>query len=125
MNLTSFREHIPANTYLFKVHDRNTRKRREISSKLTIKTPERRQRRISHLFLVLLLIVDFEQINVSWKSRLRNFEKKTEIKKIETYFWLDVIRNAFFCVNLLKTTKSKSTKISSEYNIKKVLLIDN
>ena len=34
--------HYPANIYLFKVNNRNTRKRYEISSKLTI-TPERRQ----------------------------------------------------------------------------------
>ena len=33
----------PANIYLFKVNDRNIRIRREICSKLTIKTPERRQ----------------------------------------------------------------------------------
>ena len=32
----------PANTYLFKFSDRNTRKTCEISSKLTVKTPERR-----------------------------------------------------------------------------------
>ena len=31
----------PANIYLFKVDDRNTRKRNEICSKLTIKTLER------------------------------------------------------------------------------------
>ena len=51
--------------YLFKVNNRNTRKRCEICSKLTIKTPERRQCRhfgnfianfehVSHLFLVFL-----------------------------------------------------------------------
>ena len=32
---------IPANIYLFKVNNKNTRKRCEICSKLTIKTPER------------------------------------------------------------------------------------
>ena len=32
----------PANVYLFKVNNRNIRKRCKISSKLTIKTPERR-----------------------------------------------------------------------------------
>ena len=32
----------PANIQLFKVNNRNTRKRCEICSKLTIKTPERR-----------------------------------------------------------------------------------
>ena len=34
---------IPANIYLFKVDNRNTRKRGEIFSKLTIKTPGKRQ----------------------------------------------------------------------------------
>ena len=38
----------PAHIYLFKVNYRNTRKRCEICSKLTIKTPERR-----HLLLTL------------------------------------------------------------------------
>ena len=57
---------IPANTYLFKVNNRKTEKSCEICSKLTIKTPERRQPRrsgifinfeyISHLFLVFLLL---------------------------------------------------------------------
>ena len=35
----------PANIYLFKFDNRNTRKRSEICSMLTIKTPERRQQR--------------------------------------------------------------------------------
>ena len=38
----NFCNHRPANIYLFKVNNRNTRKRCEICSKLTIKTPERR-----------------------------------------------------------------------------------
>ena len=33
----------PDNIYLFKVNNRNTRKRFGIASKLTMKTPERRQ----------------------------------------------------------------------------------
>ena len=55
-----------ANIYLFKVNNRNTRKRCEIYSKLTIKTKRRQCRRscvfidntehISHLFLVFLLV---------------------------------------------------------------------
>ena len=67
---------IPANIHLFKVSSRKTRKRHEICSKLTIKTPERRQlgrssvfivnfKHISHLFLVFRLLT-FEQVNVSW-----------------------------------------------------------
>ena len=57
----------PANINLIKVNNGNTRKRREICSKLSIKTSERRQRRrsavfsvtcehIAHLFLVFLLL---------------------------------------------------------------------
>ena len=57
----------PAGFYLFKVNNRNTRTRCEIRSKLTMKTPERRQwrrsgvfivnfERISHLVLVFLLL---------------------------------------------------------------------
>ena len=35
--------HIPANIYLFKVNNKNTRKRCEICAYLTMKTPEPRQ----------------------------------------------------------------------------------
>ena len=37
-----FKSNSPGNIYLFKLNSRNTRKRCEICSKLTIKTPERR-----------------------------------------------------------------------------------
>ena len=41
--MVSIEDHsIPANIYLFKVNNRNTRKRCEIFSKFTIKIPERR-----------------------------------------------------------------------------------
>ena len=63
----------PANIYLFKVNNRNSRKRFEICSKLTIKTPERSQWRrfvvfvanfkhIPHLFLVFLLLTLNKQV---------------------------------------------------------------
>ena len=48
----------PAGIYLLKVNNRNTRTRHEICSKLTIKTPERRQWRPSGVF-----IVTFEHIS--------------------------------------------------------------
>ena len=61
-----FFENSPADIYMFKVKNKNTRARCEICSKLTIKTPERRRRRfgvfivnfehISHLALVLLFL---------------------------------------------------------------------
>ena len=44
---------IPANTYLFKVNNRRTRKWHEICSKLTIKTPERHHWRRFFLLLTL------------------------------------------------------------------------
>ena len=55
---------IPAGVYLLKVNNRNTRKRCEICSKLTMKIPERRRsgiftvnfEHISHLFLVFPLL---------------------------------------------------------------------
>ena len=62
--------------YLFKVNNRNSRKRCETCSKLTIKTPEPGQRcsgmfivnfeHISHLFLLFLLLTLKKQ-NVNWE----------------------------------------------------------
>ena len=50
---------IPAGIYLLKVNNRNTRRRCEIYSKLTIKTPER-----PHLGCSGVFIINFEHI--SW-----------------------------------------------------------
>ena len=66
MNGCNLKEH-PAGIYLLKINNRNTRARCEISSKLTLKIPERRHWRrsriifvtfelISLLFLVFLLL---------------------------------------------------------------------
>ena len=63
---------VPANIYLLKVNNKNIRKRWEICSKLTIRTPERchwhcsggfiiNSEYISHLCLVF--IVNFEQVS--------------------------------------------------------------
>ena len=73
----------PTNIYLLKLYNRNTRKKCEICSKLTIKTPKRSQWRcsglltvnfehISHLFFSVS-IVDFEQVNVCWVRVLMKF----------------------------------------------------
>ena len=66
----------PANIYLFKVNNRNTRKRCEICSKLTTKTLEWRQWRRSGVFMVnfehfsyiflVFLLPDLEKVNVCW-----------------------------------------------------------
>ena len=73
---TTLQNTCPANIYLFnKVNNRNTRKSCELCSKLTIKTPERRQWRafiikFEHILLgkgfPSASIVNFEQVNVSW-----------------------------------------------------------
>ena len=55
-SVASFR---PAYIYLFKVNNKNTRKRCEIYSKLTIKTPERHH----DVVLVFLLFFNFEHIS--------------------------------------------------------------
>ena len=62
------------NIFLFIVNNRNTRKRCEICSKLTIKTPQRRStvfivnfEHISYLHLFSSVsTVGFEQVNVCW-----------------------------------------------------------
>ena len=66
---------LPLGIYVLKVNNRNTRKRSEICSKLTMKN----QNDVSYVVLVFLsltmkyltpfssvFIVDFEQVNVSW-----------------------------------------------------------
>ena len=43
LNIIYKKTQFPAGNYMFKVNNRNTRTKCEICSKLTIKTPERRQ----------------------------------------------------------------------------------
>ena len=69
-----YESHIPANIYVFKVNNRNTRTRCEIYSKLTIKTPKTsfccfysKLWTYSTPFSSVS-IVDFEQVNVSWDN---------------------------------------------------------
>ena len=61
--------------YMFKVNNRNTRLRCEICSKLTTKTPERRQWRRSGVFTVKfehtspcssVSVVNLMQVNADW-----------------------------------------------------------
>ena len=61
-NNTAISKMIPANIYLLKVNNRNTRTRREVCSKLKIKTPDDvtvfivNFEHVSHPFLVFLLL---------------------------------------------------------------------
>ena len=73
---SSIQTSYPASNYLFKVNNRNTRTRCEICSKLTIKTPERRQWGLSGVF-----IVSFEHISeVNNKdTRTTSFERISDL----------------------------------------------
>ena len=65
-----------AGNFMFKINNRNTRKRSEICSKLTIKILERHQWQHSRVFIVnfehisylvlLFYIANFEQANLDW-----------------------------------------------------------
>ena len=59
---------MPAGNYLLKVNNRNTRARCEICSKLTIKTPERRQMASPSVFIVKIvsMIVQFNIIQINY-----------------------------------------------------------
>ena len=48
----------PAGNYMFKVNNRNTRTRCEICSKLTIKTPERR----NYMLKIYTFIMNFNNV---------------------------------------------------------------
>ena len=63
--------YFPAGNYMFKVNNRNTRKRCEICSKLTIKTPERRH----HWHRSGVFIVNFEHISHCSSVSIVNFEQ--------------------------------------------------
>ena len=69
----------PADNYLLKVNNRNSRTRCETCSKLTIKTPEWRQWSSSDVFIInfehislcsSVSIVNFEQVKAGWIAYL-------------------------------------------------------
>ena len=63
---------------MFKVKNRNIRTRCEICSKLTIKTPERRQAFAS------VFIVNFEQANADWIGFISIFKDIQEVRGLST-----------------------------------------
>ena len=78
-----------AGIYLLKVSNKNTRTRCETCSKLTIKTPERRQWRRSGVFIV-------------------NFEHKLHL--VLVFFIVNFKYVIAGCVNILKTLFKKVIK---------------
>ena len=64
---------LTTNKYIDKFNNKNTRKRCETSSKLTVKTPERRHWPISPLFLMFLLLTFNNKLFAElscWKSEI-------------------------------------------------------
>ena len=82
----------PTNIYLLKVNNGTTRKKCEKCSQLTIKAPERRQRRRSGAFIATsfwcfycfsrVFIVHFEQVNANWVLLLSQEKDYLEIVKM-------------------------------------------
>ena len=70
----------PANIYIFKVNNRNPRKRCEICSKLTLKHQNDVSDVLLFLLLILLTIVDFDQVVLAGLSFETNeYKMKTMI----------------------------------------------
>ena len=92
----------PIGVYYFKVNNENTRIMNKICSKSTIKTPERRQRCYSGVFIVnfeesslLVFSVDFEKVNGCWITP----------DQFPHYSWLRLV-SYFFISSLFFPSKS-------------------
>ena len=83
-----------ANIYMFKVSNKNNRKRCEICSKLTIKTPD--QWRRSGIFInferftpfSIVFYCYFEQVNVSWVNQIF---QKVRIDSWTVFCWFHFV----------------------------------
>ena len=113
---------------MLKVNNINTRKRCKICSKLTIKTPERRQwhrscvfivnfEHISHVFS-RVSIVNFKQVNVSWveNSNLQVLELALELKIVCFVVSVNPVNIYLFKFNNRNTRKWR--EIFSKFTIK-------
>ena len=92
----------PADIYMFKVNNRNTRTRCKICSKLTIKTPERR-----HTPCSSVSNVNSEQVNASW---------------------VDGVSKNFFIVNKKDGTKvrfSSNKQLRQDQSVNRSVFISN
>ena len=100
LETTEINGNIPANIYLFKVNNRNTKKRCEFYSKLTIKTPERRQwcrsavyivnfEHIPHLFLVFLFLIlnKYMLAGIDLRPKLKFFQHFENIRVFLFFFF--------------------------------------
>ena len=102
----------PANSYLFKVNNKNIWKRCQMCSKLTMRTTEKRQSRRSGVFIILMSwtystpfsnvsIVEFEQVNIWWEDPI--FYIKPMLIKSQKIFKIAITikEQHHICLNLL------------------------
>ena len=83
-------KHKPANIYLFKVSNRNSRKRCGICSKLTIKTTERHQN-------ASVSNVDIEQVIICWKKiTIINIFMQRRIQNPVNYLRWGVLKAVYY-----------------------------
>ena len=114
----------PVGNYVFKVNSRNTRTRREINSKLTIKTLERRQCSKLTYFTPFSSVgfVNFEQVDVGWiclnyVGSMKTKEMPWVVYEIKfviicdlVYKWIFIHSYLMICVRTTKDGRCK-TKI--------------
>ena len=91
----------PAGIYFLEMDNRSTRVICEISSKLTIKTAERRHWRCSSVFIVTFerishigfIVVDFVQVNAGWVLTLQLFLRSI----LSVLLTLSIFQTLFSC----------------------------
>ena len=90
----------PANIYPFKVNNRNIRKKCEICSKLTIKTPKQHQWRLSKVSFNGVFLVNFEYIlhlNIYYTFSSISFVKFKQVNVCRVCSFVPRLINYFYC----------------------------
>ena len=85
------RHHCPANIYLFKIKIKNTRKRYEICSKLTMKTSQRRHGCSSGVIIIIIIII-FEHVS-------RTTVECSSLNLFLFVSWVDILRKKMKLLN--------------------------
>ena len=104
----------PANNYLFRVNYRNTRKRKDICSKLTMKTPKRP---LMSLLLTLNIFETFFQCFYCLLSTSKCLLRETLLEFDNTLFKKD-LHISYLCKNIAYHKQCSSARYSDHNNRK-------
>ena len=107
----SMRRNNPANIYLFKFKNRNTRKRCEVSSKLTIKTPERR-----HNVVLVFLLLLWTYFRPFPSVPFLTFNKSMLAQKIISFSWSKSISDKYLYLMLFKKKHLKELQFNCQFS---------